>query len=263
MKLSSFFMLSCLAVIVSCNSAETDQQDKKSNSMHNTIESKIVSSDTLQTTSARGAYAEIIKIDYQKNKDILDILPLLPDSAMRTWDWSKEEREGMVRSLAASNQFTDTTKDYNTILKLTPNYFETGVVDGSWTAALYRVSENHYIVVTNDITGDWNEINAYEVEGQQITAVSWDQMIGKKPGDFLLKNHSKPCKDVLYEDEEGNQEIGMFYYDFSDPNLLSVSCYYVKKANSNCFHGNEVILKFNKDSKRFDSLKTNWKNFKQ
>lgn len=256
-------MLSCLIGLVSCNSAKTDQHDKNSDSVHNAIETAVVPGDTLQTTAARAVYSEIIKIDYQKNKEILDILPLLPDSAMRTWHWSKEEREGMVRSLAASNQFTDTTKDYNTILKLTPNYFHTGVVDGSWTACLYKVSENHYIVVTDDITGDWNEINAYEVRGQQITAISWDQMIGKKPGDFLLKNHSKPCKDVLYEDEEGGQEIGMFDYDFSDPSLLSVSCYYVKKANSDCFYGNEVILKFNKDSKRFDFIKTNWKNFKQ
>ena len=231
MKNYYLILLSCLTILVSCNSTEKKTDQSNSDSIEQETDSAALQSITPQP-GEKAVYAEIIKIDYQKNKEILDILPLLPDSAMASWQWSKEEREGMVRSLAANNQFTDTTKDYNTITKVTPNYLSTSVVDGYWTAALYKVSENHYIVVTNDVVGDGNQIYAYEVQDQQISAVNWSQMIGKKPGDFLLKNSSAQCKKALYEDEEGDQEIGMFSYDFADPNLLNISCYYLNKLIS-------------------------------
>ncbi|WEK18258.1 MAG: hypothetical protein P0Y49_15815 [Candidatus Pedobacter colombiensis] len=252
-------LLNCLVLFASCNSSATDQQGKKGDSLHTTIESAAAPNNTLQTAATRAAYSKIIKIDYQKNKEILDILPLLPDSAMATWEWKKEEREGMVRSLADNNQFADTTENFNTITKLTPNYFETSVVDGYWTASLYKVSENHYIVITNDVQGDGYKINAFEVKDQQITALSLDNLIGANPGNLLLKNNSEKCKSVISE-----EEMGMFTYNLSNPNLISISCYYLtKKANSDCFKGNEVILKFNKNLKRFDFIKVDWRNFKQ
>ncbi|TKC65436.1 hypothetical protein FBD94_02465 [Pedobacter hiemivivus] len=257
MKTHYFVLLSFLILLASCNSAETAQQGEKSDSVHNTIDSAAVASDTLQRTKARAKYSEVIKIDYQKNREILGILPLLPDSALATWEWKKEEREEMLRSLAANNQFTDTIQTYTAINKLTPNYIEINVVDGNWTASLYKLAENHYIVITNDMVGDGNDINAFEVKGQQIQAISVDNLIGAKPGNLLLKNNSEKCKSVISE-----EEMGMFTYDLSDPSIISVSCYYVnKKENSDCFYGNEVFLKFNKDLKRFDFVKTGWRNF--
>lgn len=255
MKIYYTFLLSYLILLASCNSAETDQQANKSDSLRNTVESATLPNEKLQTITVKAKYSEIIKIDYLKNKEILDILPLLPDSAMASWEWKKEEREGWVRSLAANNQFTDTTENYNTINKLTPNYFETLVVDGLWTAALYKLSENHYIVITNDIVGDGYDINAFEVKDQQIQAISVDNLIGAKPGNLLLKNNSEKCKSFISE-----KDMGMFTYDFSDPDIIRIYCYYLtKKESSACFKGNEVTFKFNKDLKRFDFVKTSWR----
>lgn len=258
MKRYDFLLLSYLVLLISCNSAENNHQDKKADSILTTTESPNLTSDTAQTTAARAAYSKIIKIDYEKNREILDILPLIPDSTMASWEWKKEERKEMVSSIAAQNQFTDTTENFNTISKVTPNYFETGVVDGVWTASLYKVSENHYILITNDIVGDGNKINAFEVKDRHITSLNLNNVIGANPGKLLLKDNSEKCKSVISE-----EEMGMFTYDFSDPSLISISSYYLnKKANSDCFKGNEVILKFDKNLKRFKFVKINWRNFK-
>ncbi len=259
MKTSYSFLLCYLILISSCNFSETNRQNENSGINDTLIKPAAPAKDALQTTQARARYSKIIKIDYQKNKEILELLPLIPDSAMASWEWKKEEREEMVRSIAANNQFTDTTENFNTIVKLTPNYFKTGVVDGSWSASLYKVSENHYIVLTNDMVGDGNEIKAFELKDKQIVPINLEELIGSNPGNLLLKNNSEKCKSVISE-----EEMGMFTYDFSDPVLVSISCQYLtEKADNTCFKGNELLLKFNEKSKSFDFVKIVWRNFRQ
>ncbi|TDQ06190.1 hypothetical protein [Pedobacter metabolipauper] len=245
-------LLGSLLLLGACKFPNSIKSSEPNDSLQTRIDSAEISNDISEAPADKAVYSKIIKIDYQENQSILNILPLLPDSSMASWGWKKEEREGMVRSLATSNQFTDTTENYNTIRKVTPHYFETQVVDGVWTASLYKVSENHYIVITNDMVGDGSDVNAFEVKGKQITALSMDHLIGADPGNLLLKNSNEACKSLL-------DDYGMFTYDFSDPNLISISSsYFTKKANAECFNGNEITFKFNPKIKRFDLVKTSW-----
>lgn len=253
MKKHYFILLSHLVLLASCNFSETDSQGK----YPDTIGSKINATNTLKDTKraeVSTGYSKIIKIDYQNNKEILDILALLPDSAMTNWEWKKEERKEMVRSVAGSNQFVDATENYNTIRKLTPNYFETSVVDGLWCLSIYKVSKDHYIAITNDIAGDGNEIKGFEIEDQQVNAINVKDLIGKNTENFLINNGNKECQSVSSE-----ETMGMFTYDFSHRNLVSISCYAAKKADSTCFKGNELTLKFNANSKRFEFNKMVWR----
>lgn len=199
-------------------------------------------------------FSKKITIDYNENKEILEILPLLPDSAMRSWEWKKTERLELLQSVKTQNYYIDTTKDYNDILVVTPNYFETQVVDGVWRVAAYKITENNYIIITDDVVGDGNDLKAFELKDQKLTALSMKSLLGDYLDTFLIDSNSEKCKTLFEENQ------GFFDYDLSEKNKFIVySTYLKKKENESCVKGNRLNFVFHAELKKFELEKAIWK----
>ncbi|MES2829989.1 MAG: hypothetical protein V4687_17665 [Bacteroidota bacterium] len=242
--------------ILACNSPAGNNNSKAADSANVFNDTAVVTNDDNElspSSSEESSYAKIVKLDYQENAEILNILPLLPDSSMGTWKWEKNERSAMVNSLINTGQFLDTTENYNTITKLTPNYFQTQVVDGLWSASLYKIAEHNFVVITSDVAGDGYFNNAYQVIGKEIKELQMSDLFGKDPEHLLLRITNEGCRKLILDNSLRN-------YDFSDSLLVRISSsYFTKKDNGDCLVGNELIYKFNRSTKKFDFLKTHWR----
>ncbi len=219
---------------------------------------KAESQTTFDTTVIKGnqvikpAYSDTVRINYTQNKVILDVLPLIPDSVFKTCKWSKAERQGMLTMLQTKNYFIDTTKDYNTIRKVTPDFFETVVVDGNFSMAAYRVSSNDYIFFEKNQVGDGSNLAAYEYADGRLTELNHDYLLGVYFDYFLINRDDQTCRQQL-------GEVWPYLdYDLSTKNEITVTAALDKKKGGTCFSGNILRLKFNPAYRRFDLESVAW-----
>ncbi len=180
------------------------------------------------------------------------MLPLIPDSVFKTWEWSKSERQGMLAMLQTKNYFIDTTKDYNTIRKVTPDFFETVVVDGNFSLAAYRVSSNDYIFFAKNQVGDGSNLAAYEYADGRLSELNLDYLLGVYFNYFLINRDDKTCRQQL-------EEVWPYLdYDLSAKNKIIITAALDKKKAGTCLTGNVLQLKFNPSYRRFDLEGTAW-----
>lgn len=159
--------------------------------------------------------------------------------------------------IKANNYYTDDDPLYFTQKYFRPQEAGFTIVDGFWSINSYKTAENSYIVITNDVVGDGNDLNFYEIKSKSLK-----QYLDKKTifSDFkeLLKKQgtSENCEAKF---EELNDPI--FEYDFSVHNKIEIdgSWYLTKEEYDNCLTGNTIIYKFNPESKKFEIEKIYWK----
>jgi hypothetical protein len=235
------------AVLVAAFICSCHQKDHKveSHSAFDSTTSKI-------DPAVKPAYSDTVRINYAQNRVILDVLPLIPDSVFKTWEWSKTERQGMLDMLQSKNYFIDTTKNYNTIQKITPDFFETVVVDGNFSMATYRVSNNDYIFFAKNQVGDGSNLAAYEYADGRLSELNLDYLLGVYFDYFLINRDDQTCRQQL-------EEVWPYLdYDLSTKNELTVTAALDKKKGGTCFSGNVLRLKFNPAYRRFDLESVAW-----
>ncbi|WP_027127255.1 hypothetical protein [Gelidibacter mesophilus] len=201
-------------------------------------------------------FKDTININYSEHKTLLNILKILPESTMDSWEWSKKDRKKTVDFIENNNYLIDSTEMYNNIKYIKPNTIGIQVVDGFWTLSIYDFGLNDFFIVTNDIVGDGNDIQTYSFRNNKLTPtkmVNWFSEFQYK----LLSNNSTNCIDLLEENE-------MTYdYDFSDENIISISSWLLtQKESDSCLKGNYIKYKLNKETKTFDIVDIGWKNNK-
>ena len=109
-----------------------------------------------------------VAIDYKINKDLLDIILLIPDSAFSNWEWKLNDRIKWYNEIKENNFYIDDNPDYFNQTYFEPNKAGFTIVDGFWSINIYKTVENSYIVITNDIVGDGNSLNFFEVKSNKI-----------------------------------------------------------------------------------------------
>lgn len=213
---------------------------------------KVINPEHSAEKTAQQQFSKTIEIVYQSNKDILKVLPLLPDSTMGSWEWTKKERQEFVQSVQANDQFIDTTANYNNIQQVKPHYFLTQVVDGVWSVTLYEIKKNHFIVITDDIVGDGNDIMAFDWENGSLAPIPLENLLGRNYPELLLSSASNACKDLL-------EENAMLSYNLDVINKLTISSPMLnKKDHGSCCKGNTMYFTFNPKLKKFDLYKITW-----
>lgn len=243
-KLSNLFTLILVTFLYSC-----DQKQGTKTLRADTVATKQI--DTTKMSSSN--FADTIKIDYLQNKDILALLPLLPDSAMGSWEWNKDERIKTVDFIKTHHYFIDTTKLYNNIKTIKPHYFYTQVVDGSWSLSIYKIEDNHFIVITNDIVGDGNDLNVYEFNKSTLKSIDIKDVLGNYLQELLIDQHNDQCANTL----EDNPVV--FSYNFETRDIIEISSSYLsKKENSKCLKGNILKYKFNPALRKFECIAITW-----
>lgn len=199
----------------------------------------------------------IVAIDFEKNKDLLDIILLLPDSAFPSWEWKSEDRIKWYNEIKENDFYTDDNPDYFNQKYFAPNKAGFSIVDGFWSINIYKTIENSYIVITDDIVGDGNNLNFYEVKSNVLKQYLDEKTIFSDFKEQMKKKeNNKNCEDKF---EELNDPI--FEFDFANKNKIEIesSWYLIKEEYENCLIGNALLYNFNPESKKFELEKVYWK----
>ena len=145
---------------------------------------------------------------------------------------------------------------YNNIKYVKPNTIGIQVVDGFWTLSIYEFDKNDFFIITNDIVGDGNDIQTFNLIKEKLTPIkmiNWFSEFDYK----LLLNESTNCIELLEENQL------TYNYDFNDKNIITISSWLMNETeNANCLKGNSVKYKLNKENRIFDIVDVYWKSDK-
>ncbi|MCG8749286.1 hypothetical protein [Tenacibaculum finnmarkense] len=236
----------------SCNS-----KVKSNNSEKNIQNEKIIPTEKLSEIKKEIKFSDTININFNENKTLLNILKILPETTMESWEWSKKDREKTVDYIEKNNFIIDTTEMYNNIKYIKPNTIGIQVVDGFWTLSIYDFGKKNYFIVTNDIVGDGNDIQTFNFSNNELKPLKMVNWFGEFEYDLLLNSDSTKCLELLKENEN------TYEYDFSDKNIITISSWLIsKKESETCLKGNSIKYKLNKENRTFDIIDTYWKDNK-
>ena len=157
LKMKYNLIIILVFTIISC-------KDKTQETISVTSESKEVSKVEHIKIDQRISSTSKVAIDFDKNKDILDIILLLPDSTFSSWEWKLEDRIKWYNEIKENDYYTDDNPNYFNQKYFEPNKVGFSIVDGFWSINIYKTLENSYIVITDDVAGDGNSLNFYEVK---------------------------------------------------------------------------------------------------
>ncbi|OXA87300.1 hypothetical protein [Flavobacterium hercynium] len=231
--LFSFLVL----LVISCNKKEQQQNAT-------TQDPNVTTQDTAETNETKKQ--DTLRIDYAEHKNLLDILTLLPDSTMRSWGWSKKERIEFVKEIQ-KNKFTTGAPEHFSSIKLAqPNTIEIQVVDGLWIFSIYKIKPNNYIVITDDIVGDGNDLLAFEYKDGVLEYIPFENVFDNFLTALLINKDDKNCIDLLEENNIG------FQYLFTGTKKIEIANLSLTEGNNECFKGNSLNYEFNPALKKFE-----------
>ncbi|WP_264551877.1 hypothetical protein [Flavobacterium sp. N2038] len=218
-------------------------------------------SETVKFTNLKNSQksnsAHKVTIDFKKNKDLLDIILLLPDSTFSSWEWKLEDRTKWYNEIKDHNYYIDNDPNFFNQKYFEPHKAGFSIVDGFWSINIYKTSENSYIVITDDIVGDGNSLNFYEAYSNILKQYLDEKTIFSDFKEQLKKKeNTENCEDKF---EEMNDPI--FEFDFTTSNKVEIeSSWYLTKENyENCLTGNAITYHFNPKTKKFEVEKIYWK----
>ncbi|MDL2313321.1 hypothetical protein LJC68_10650 [Bacteroidales bacterium OttesenSCG-928-B11] len=198
-----------------------------------------------------------VEVNYASNKELLDIILLLPDSAFSTWDWKIEDRKEWYNEIKTNNFWIDKDTMFFNQIYFKPNTACFQIVDGIWTVSKYRTSDNSFIVITNDIAGNGNEVNIFEAKDNElIKSMDFELLFGNYKDQIRLNDLPQECGEKLTDFEDP-----IFLFDFSDENKVEIesSWYLTKEKFKDCLNGNTILYKFNPKTKKFEIDRIYWK----
>ena len=204
--------------------------------------------------SANVEKQDTLKIKYSEHKNLLEILTKLPEEAMGSWKWSKNDRIDFVKFIQENDYTFSSSSYFSKISLIGPNAIGIQVVDGYWTLAIYKIQPKNYIVIANDIVGDGNDLLAFEYKDGKLGDVGFYNLFDKVYYNNLLINDKEECKDLIEDNLIG------FEYDFTHTQDLTISnSHYLKEEeHQDCLKGNRMNYKFNPNTKKFDLTEINW-----
>lgn len=252
MKQHIFIILTL--IFISC-----ENKSQNSESLTSKLEDSLKVGNSEKTKNSNAANK--IEVDYTKNKDLLDIILLLHDSAFSSWEWKLKDRIKWYNEIKENNFYIDDNPDYFNQTYFEPTKAGFKIVDGFWSINIYKTAENSYIVITDDIVGDGNSLNFFEVKSNKIKKYLDEKTIFSDFKEQLKKKEN--AENCVEKFEELNDPI--FEFDFKSKNKVRIeSSWYLTKENyENCLIGNAIIYNFNPETKKFEIEKIYWKPKKQ
>lgn len=241
-------------------------ENKKQNSFSSNSNRKNVSTteDTYVAENSDTSSAIIqVPIDYNKHKDLLDIILLIPDSAFTSWEWSLNDRIQWYNEIKDNDFYTDDDPDYFNLSYFDPNKAGFTIVDGFWSINIYKTAENSFVVITNDIAQGYNSLNFYEVKSNTIKKYLDEKTLFSDYIELLKKKENiENCHEIFKE-----LDYPIFDIDLTSQNKVEIKAHYwdinsghlIRKEYENCLNGNTIIYHFNPNTKLFDVEKIYWK----
>ncbi len=248
--MNKFLILFLALTLISCKN-ETQEKITATSETTDTIKSDFVSPKEKIDSKNK------VVIDFNKNKELLDIIILLPDSIFSSWEWKLNDRIKWYNEIKTNNYYIDNDTRFFNLKYFKPTEAKFSIVDGFWSINIYKTEENSYIVATDDITGNGSNLHLCEVKANKIKKYfNENQMFSDIEELLKKKNTTVDCNEKFEE-----LEMPLFNYDFSNKNKIEIeSSWYLKKDEYNdCFNGNSILYNFNPKTKKFEIEKVYWK----
>jgi ribosomal 50S subunit-recycling heat shock protein len=248
------FNILFLILLISCNNKKEETNALKGKNDSLKIEVKSQQSNQIVQSADTVKIGDTLRINYKENKEILEILKLLPNKSMGSWEWPKSERDEMIKSISKNNYFIDKTPNYNNIKYIKTNTIGIQVVDGFWKMSIYKIALNNYIVITDDIVGDGNDLISFEYKNGNLTEIEFNSLFDGLQKNLLKNTDEKDCAELLEDN------LLTFTYDFKEKQNITINSWLLNKdENENCFKGNTLNYKFNPEFKKFTLESVIWK----
>lgn len=190
---------------------------------------------------------DTLRINYPEHKNLLDILTILPDSSMGSWEWQKADRIEYVRKIQKNNYTLPSRDHFSNIALIQPNTIRIGVVDGSWILSIYKIKPNNYIVLTDDIVGDGNQFMAFEYLNGQLTYIPFKDVFDHFLTTLVIDETDEKCLESFKDNYIG------FEYEFIGTKKLHITNSLLEESKS-CFKGNTLNYEFNPAIKKFNLI---------
>lgn len=248
--MNKFLILFLTITLISCKNETQEKTITTSETKDTTKISSTNQEEKLDTNNKVG-------IDFNKNKELLDIILLLPDSTFSSWEWKLKDRMKWYNEIKTNNSYIDNESQYFNQKYFKPTEAGFSIVDGFWSINIYKTTENSHIVITDDIVGDGNSLCIYEVKANKIKKYLNEKTIFSDFKKLLkIKNPIEDCNEIF---EELDNPI--FNYDFSNKNKIEIesSWYLTEDEYKNCLNGNSILYNFNPKTKKFEVEKLYWK----
>ena len=238
-------MLSLLVLFLfSCKKNEEKSDSKISNEK---------AKDTLKTEEENEDFEkqDTLKINYLEHKNLLDILTILPDSSMGSWEWNKMERVEFVKKIQKNNYTMPPRSRFSTISLIQPNTLSIQVVDGHWVLSIYKVRPNNYIVITDDVVGDGNQFMAFEYLNGELKYIPFKNIFDHFLTTLIIDPNDEKCVEFFEDNYIG------FEYDFIGTKKIHITNSLLEESKS-CFKGNTLDYEFNPAIKKFELVNTEY-----
>jgi hypothetical protein len=244
-----FFILFSILILFSCKKPAQEKMTTTSE-INDTIKSEMSEKENVKSEKK-------VELDFAKNKELLDIILLLPKEAFSSWDWDLEERTKWYNEIKANNYYIDDTPNFLDQIYFEPKKAAFSIVDGSWYINIYKTAENSFIVVTDNIVGDGNELSFYEVKSNKIEKYLNEELFFSNYKELIKnKDADEDCTEKLEALDDP-----IFQFDFSVNNKIEIESSWVLTKNEygNCLIGNAILYNFNPATKKFEVEKIYWK----
>lgn len=133
----------------------------------------------------------------KKRIKTLKLLSKIPEVSMKSWEWSAEDRIEFINSSIEAGYLINDNSGMLQKKFVSDNHLFIQVVDGALEYNVVEYEKNKYYIITNDIVGDSNFIQTYNVESSVIKTISIEKSFPKGLFDFFLK---KTDNCLAYED---------------------------------------------------------------
>ncbi|MHA4895697.1 hypothetical protein ACXZ1K_13170 [Pedobacter sp. PWIIR3] len=202
---------------------------------------------------ASNSGADTVRLDAVKNRDMLIILSILPDSITKTLDWTRADRYKLRQQLDSQSYYIDSAHIFSNLKKFENNQIAFDTDSGDFTMTAYQISDGHYLILCKDDIDGKQYLTSHEVYKNTSAVMDLDLSVGKYKYIFLKDASSATCLGMFYEK---NPE---FDYDITDPSILKIKLKnYSQTDSKDCLKGNELTLKFNQRNYPFDIIGIKW-----
>lgn len=206
-----------------------------------------------RTDLSENRIPDTVRLDTVKNRDMLIILSIMPDSLTRIFNWSRNQRTDLRRELGSQHYFLDSAHHFANLKKIENDYLEFHTGDNTFTMRTYQIRDGHYVILAIDQIGDKQKLTAYELYKHSAEVMDLNIILGKYNYLFLKDESNQSCLGMFYEKNP------VFNFDISDPAMVVVKLTnYSKSDSKDCLLGNEMVLKFNPVRHPFDVVEFNW-----
>lgn len=272
MKLAVFLSLAIL-IFLSCNT------DKKQRNSINQKLDNITEKETINLEEEEDFRIEKREVDYQENKEVLDLLIILPDSVTPNRNWKESERKEF-RNIIKKNNFITDTVPFADGFKISPKSLNVYInEEETWNFHIYKIQSNEYIFIINNSVIVYNpknrrknDILAFLYKDSILNNVLLENLLERDIKTELI-NHS--LDDIVDYDEAAfdslstkyalcdlvfsSSERPFFNYYFRDSIIsIDLGSKYNFKETEFCLNGNYVVYKFNPSTKKFELSDKGW-----